>query len=177
MRRAPLGSAYQRKGQDITRLLAENPHFLKVAYVDQTPAAPPMAANATAGAASECPGAGTRRGLAGSDGGGGGGGWQPRFWSVLVRWDRTAPNGRGGSGALVECCRVALPGEPVRLVGEAKANNQNAALPFVRGQAVQAVDMNQDLSLEDAVKMRVVHECFDDHTKVRDSNTACTHSS
>ena len=37
---------------------------------------------------------------------------------------------------------VELPG-PI-LVGEGKPNNQNHAIIFTRGEAVQAIDMNQD---------------------------------
>ena len=47
-----------------------------------------------------------------------------------------------------------LPGDI--LVGEGKPNNQNHALIFTRGEAVQAIDMNQDATLEDAIKIRQV---------------------
>lgn len=49
-----------------------------------------------------------------------------------------------------------LPGHI--LVGEGKPNNQNHAIIFTRGEAVQAIDMNQDASLEDAIKIRQVNE-------------------
>lgn len=47
-----------------------------------------------------------------------------------------------------------LPGQI--LVGEGKPNNQNHAIIFTRGEAVQAIDMNQDATLEDAIKIRQV---------------------
>lgn len=43
-------------------------------------------------------------------------------------------------------------------MGEGKPNNQNHAIIFTRGEAVQAIDMNQDASLEDAIKIRQVNE-------------------
>ena len=75
------------------------------------------------------------------------------FYSVLIRFDQDQND-------LVECYRVRLPGEPIR-VGEAKPNNQNHAVPFLKGCAIQAIDMNQDCSLEDALKMRVMQEFFE----------------
>ena len=49
---------------------------------------------------------------------------------------------------------VQLPGHI--LVGEGKPNNQNHAVIFTRGEAIQAIDMNQDAALEDAIKIRQV---------------------
>ncbi|CAN0484973.1 unnamed protein product, partial [Hapterophycus canaliculatus] len=49
---------------------------------------------------------------------------------------------------------VQLPGQI--LVGEGKPNNQNHAVIFTRGEAIQAIDMNQDAALEDAIKIRQV---------------------
>ena len=43
-------------------------------------------------------------------------------------------------------------------MGEGKPNNQNHALIFTRGEAIQAIDMNQDATLEDAIKIRQVNE-------------------
>lgn len=44
------------------------------------------------------------------------------------------------------CCqeiyRIRLPGKPTE-VGEGKPNNQNHAIIFTRGEALQAIDMNQ----------------------------------
>ena len=80
-----------------------------------------------------------------------------RWWSVLIRFDSAA-------NAVNEVYRVELPGDPVGgkgLVGEKKPNNQNHALPFTRGSAVQAIDMNMDMTFEDAVKMRCLQEEFE----------------
>lgn len=41
-------------------------------------------------------------------------------------------------------------------MGEGKPNNQNHAVIFTRGEAIQAIDMNQDAVLEDAIKIRQV---------------------
>jgi 1,3-beta-glucan synthase len=42
-----------------------------------------------------------------------------------------------------------------------KPNNQNHALIFTRGEAVQAIDMNQDLFLEEALKLPCLTAEFD----------------
>jgi len=47
---------------------------------------------------------------------------------------------------------VKLPGKI--LVGEGKPNNQNHAIIFTTGEAIQAIDMNQDGYLEEAIKQR-----------------------
>jgi hypothetical protein len=41
-----------------------------------------------------------------------------------------------------EIYRIRLPGKPTD-VGEGKPNNQNHAIVFTRGEALQAIDMNQ----------------------------------
>ncbi|XP_023756013.1 putative callose synthase 8 [Lactuca sativa] len=51
-----------------------------------------------------------------------------------------------------EIYRVKLPGPPN--IGEGKPENQNHAIIFTRGEALQAIDMNQDNYLEEAIKMR-----------------------
>ncbi|KAI3712123.1 hypothetical protein L1987_70672 [Smallanthus sonchifolius] len=51
-----------------------------------------------------------------------------------------------------EIYRVKLPGSPN--LGEGKPENQNHAIIFTRGEALQAIDMNQDNYLEEAIKMR-----------------------
>ncbi|KAI3789511.1 hypothetical protein L2E82_02310 [Cichorium intybus] len=51
-----------------------------------------------------------------------------------------------------EVYRVKLPGSPN--IGEGKPENQNHAIIFTRGEALQAIDMNQDNYLEEAIKMR-----------------------
>eukprot|EP00250_Pteridium_aquilinum_P011201 c19900_g1_i1 orf=712-6561(-) len=48
--------------------------------------------------------------------------------------------------------KIKLPGKPI--LGEGKAENQNHAIIFTRGEALQAIDMNQDYYLEEALKMR-----------------------
>ncbi|KAL3696578.1 hypothetical protein R1sor_010654 [Riccia sorocarpa] len=67
------------------------------------------------------------------------------YSSVLVKWDPVLEQE-------VEIYRVELPG-PVR-VGEGKPENQNHALIFTRGDAVQTIDMNQENYFEEALKMR-----------------------
>lgn len=57
-----------------------------------------------------------------------------QYFSVLVKYDRIAQKE-------VEIFRVQLPG-PLKL-GEGKPENQNHALIFTRGDAVQTIDMNQ----------------------------------
>jgi len=41
-----------------------------------------------------------------------------------------------------EIYRIKLPGKPTD-IGEGKPNNQNHAIIFTRGEALQAIDMNQ----------------------------------
>ncbi|KAI5059885.1 hypothetical protein GOP47_0024305 [Adiantum capillus-veneris] len=68
-----------------------------------------------------------------------------KYYSVLVKYDPLL-------GIEVEIYRVQLPG-PTRL-GEGKPENQNHALIFTRGDAIQTVDMNQDNCFEEALKIR-----------------------
>ncbi|CAA0808476.1 Putative callose synthase 8 [Striga hermonthica] len=51
-----------------------------------------------------------------------------------------------------EIYRIKLPGQPN--IGEGKPENQNHSIIFTRGEALQAIDMNQDNYLEEALKMR-----------------------
>ncbi|KAH7859639.1 hypothetical protein Vadar_003621 [Vaccinium darrowii] len=67
------------------------------------------------------------------------------YYSVLVKYDQQLERE-------VEIYRVQLPG-PLKL-GEGKPENQNHALIFTRGDAVQTIDMNQDNYFEEALKMR-----------------------
>lgn len=67
------------------------------------------------------------------------------YYSVLVKYDQQLERE-------VEIYRVKLPG-PLKL-GEGKPENQNHALIFTRGDAVQTIDMNQDSYFEEALKMR-----------------------
>ncbi|RLN41050.1 callose synthase 9 [Panicum miliaceum] len=53
---------------------------------------------------------------------------------------------------------IKLPGNPK--LGEGKPENQNHAIIFTRGNAVQTIDMNQDNYFEEALKMRNLLEEF-----------------
>ncbi|CAL4963325.1 unnamed protein product [Urochloa decumbens] len=72
---------------------------------------------------------------------------EKQYYSVLVKGDDE------------EIYRIKLPGKPTD-VGEGKPNNQNHAIIFTRGEALQAIDMNQDNYLEEAFKMRNLLEEF-----------------
>ncbi|KAL7142126.1 hypothetical protein ABFS83_08G102300 [Erythranthe nasuta] len=76
---------------------------------------------------------------------------EKEYFSVLVKYDRTLDKE-------VEIYRVKLPG-PLKL-GEGKPENQNHAIIFTRGDAVQTIDMNQDNYFEEALKMRNLLEEF-----------------
>ncbi|KAF7834153.1 callose synthase 5 [Senna tora] len=64
-----------------------------------------------------------------------------------------------------EIYRIKLPG-PAK-IGEGKPENQNHAVIFTRGEALQAIDMNQDNYLEEALKMRNLLEEFSENHGVR----------
>uniref|UniRef100_A0A0D9WML4 1,3-beta-glucan synthase n=1 Tax=Leersia perrieri TaxID=77586 RepID=A0A0D9WML4_9ORYZ len=64
-----------------------------------------------------------------------------------------------------EIYRIKLPG-PAKL-GEGKPENQNHAIVFTRGEALQTIDMNQDNYLEEALKMRNLLEEFHENHGVR----------
>ncbi|KAJ4825933.1 Callose synthase 5 [Turnera subulata] len=64
-----------------------------------------------------------------------------------------------------EIYRIKLPG-PAKL-GEGKPENQNHAIIFTRGEALQTIDMNQDNYLEEAFKMRNLLEEFNEDHGVR----------
>lgn len=57
-----------------------------------------------------------------------------------------------------EIYSIKLPGNPK--LGEGKPENQNHAIVFTRGEAIQTIDMNQDNYLEEAIKMRNLLEEF-----------------
>ncbi|KAM0864548.1 hypothetical protein ACQ4PT_043856 [Festuca glaucescens] len=78
-------------------------------------------------------------------------GGETEYFSVLVKYDQQLQQE-------VEIYRVKLPG-PLKL-GEGKPENQNHALIFTRGDAVQTIDMNQDNYFEEALKMRNLLEEF-----------------
>ncbi|KAM3247140.1 callose synthase 10 [Capsicum annuum] len=72
------------------------------------------------------------------------------FYSKLVKAD--------AHGKDQEIYSVKLPGDPK--LGEGKPENQNHAIVFTRGEAVQTIDMNQDNYLEEAMKVRNLLEEF-----------------
>ena len=47
---------------------------------------------------------------------------------------------------------IKLPGDPI--LGPGKPENQNHAIVFTRGEAVQSIDMNQEHYFEETLKMR-----------------------
>ncbi|XWS41048.1 hypothetical protein CRYUN_Cryun17cG0047500 [Craigia yunnanensis] len=73
---------------------------------------------------------------------------QKVYYSVLVK---------GGEKLDEEIYRIKLPGPPTE-IGEGKPENQNHAIIFTRGEALQTIDMNQDNYFEEAYKMRNVLE-------------------
>ncbi|CAI0457504.1 unnamed protein product [Linum tenue] len=83
---------------------------------------------------------------------------EAEYYSVLVKYDQEQQRE-------VEVYRVRLPG-PLKL-GEGKPENQNHAFIFTRGDAVQTIDMNQDNSFEEALKMRNLLEEFKVHYGIR----------
>lgn len=72
------------------------------------------------------------------------------YYSKLVKAD--------GNGKDQEVYSIKLPGDPK--LGEGKPENQNHAIIFTRGEAIQTIDMNQDNYLEEAMKMRNLLEEF-----------------
>ncbi|VFQ58885.1 unnamed protein product [Cuscuta campestris] len=80
------------------------------------------------------------------------------YYSVLVKYDQILKKE-------VEIYRIKLPG-PLKL-GEGKPENQNHAIIFTRGDAVQTIDMNQDNYFEEALKMRNLLEEFKVHHGIR----------
>ncbi|CAA2989252.1 callose synthase 5 [Olea europaea subsp. europaea] len=64
-----------------------------------------------------------------------------------------------------EIYRIKLPGSAK--MGEGKPENQNHAIIFSRGEALQTIDMNQDNYLEEALKMRNLLEEFNEDHGVR----------
>nr|XP_043640134.1 callose synthase 12 [Erigeron canadensis]XP_043640135.1 callose synthase 12 [Erigeron canadensis] len=83
------------------------------------------------------------------------------YYSVLVKYDRDIEKE-------VEIYRVKLPG-PLKL-GEGKPENQNHALIFTRGDAVQTIDMNQDNYFEEALKIRNLLEEYKQKYGLRKPN-------
>ncbi|KAG5545325.1 hypothetical protein RHGRI_017700 [Rhododendron griersonianum] len=83
---------------------------------------------------------------------------EKEYYSVLVKYDQQLEKE-------VEIYRVQLPG-PLKL-GEGKPENQNHALIFTRGDAVQTIDMNQDNYFEEALKMRNLLEEYRQYYGIR----------
>uniref|UniRef100_A0AAU6MUF6 1,3-beta-glucan synthase n=1 Tax=Paeonia lactiflora TaxID=35924 RepID=A0AAU6MUF6_PAELC len=79
-----------------------------------------------------------------------GGDISKEYYSKLVKADV--------HGKDQEIYSIKLPGDPK--LGEGKPENQNHAIVFTRGEAVQTIDMNQDNYLEEAMKMRNLLEEF-----------------
>ncbi|KAK4760517.1 hypothetical protein SAY87_005410 [Trapa incisa] len=79
------------------------------------------------------------------------------FYSKLVKAD---VNGKD-----MEIYSIKLPGNPK--LGEGKPENQNHAVIFTRGNAVQTIDMNQDNYFEEALKMRNLLEEFNRNHGIR----------
>ncbi|KAK6283788.1 hypothetical protein POUND7_002740 [Theobroma cacao] len=80
------------------------------------------------------------------------------YYSVLVKYDQQRQEE-------VEIYRIRLPG-PLKL-GEGKPENQNHAIIFTRGDAIQTIDMNQDNYFEEALKMRNLLEEFKTNYGIR----------
>nr|KYP44555.1 Callose synthase 12 [Cajanus cajan] len=83
---------------------------------------------------------------------------EKEYYSVLVKYDQQLQKE-------VEIYRVKLPG-PLKL-GEGKPENQNHAIIFTRGDAVQTIDMNQDNYFEEALKMRNLLEEYSHYYGIR----------
>ncbi|CAM9242110.1 unnamed protein product, partial [Phaeothamnion confervicola] len=146
------------KADDIDRLLKRFPN-LRVAYIDElrmtragqseffsvlikaAPGDDAVGAVGNGGGVGVGVGAESAMALAG----GGFGGGEP---SVPVKMQQ----------GVQEVFRVKLPGNPV--IGEGKPENQNHAIIFTRGEAIQAIDMNQEGYFEEALKMRSLLQEF-----------------
>ncbi|XWS12648.1 hypothetical protein CRYUN_Cryun37aG0108100 [Craigia yunnanensis] len=83
---------------------------------------------------------------------------EDEYYSVLVKYDQQLQRE-------VEIYRIRLPG-PLKL-GEGKPENQNHAIIFTRGDAIQTIDMNQDNYFEEALKMRNLLEEFKTNYGIR----------
>ncbi|XP_056842826.1 callose synthase 9-like isoform X1 [Raphanus sativus] len=79
------------------------------------------------------------------------------YYSKLVKADI--------SGKDKEVYSIRLPGDPK--LGQCKTENQNHAIVFTRGNALQTIDMNQDNYFEEALKMRNLLEEFDQDHGIR----------
>lgn len=79
------------------------------------------------------------------------------YYSVLI--DGHCPI-QGETRERVPKYRIRLPGNPI--LGDGKADNQNNALIFYRGEYLQLIDANQDNYLEECLKIRNVLGEFED---------------
>ncbi|GMH11510.1 hypothetical protein Nepgr_013351 [Nepenthes gracilis] len=92
---------------------------------------------------------------------------QKVYYSILVK---TLPKSSGSSepGQNLDqvIYKIKLPGPAI--LGEGKPENQNHAIIFTRGEALQTIDMNQDNYMEEALKMRnLLQEFLKKHGGVR----------
>ncbi|GJT70140.1 callose synthase 9, partial [Tanacetum coccineum] len=82
---------------------------------------------------------------------------QTKFFSKLVKGDI--------NGNEEEVYSIELPGQ--FKLGEGKPENQNHAIVFTRGNAVQTIDMNQDNYFEETLKMRNLLQEFHKNHGIR----------
>ena len=73
---------------------------------------------------------------------------------MLIKSERSPT----GHASIKEVYRIQLPGNPI--LGEGKPENQNHAIIFTRGEALQTLDMNQANYFEEALKLRNLLEEF-----------------
>ncbi|XP_031373248.1 callose synthase 2-like [Punica granatum] len=77
------------------------------------------------------------------------------YYSALVKAalpSKSIDSSEPGQSLDQEIYRIKLPGPA--MLGEGKPENQNHAIIFTRGEALQTIDMNQDNYMEEAFKMR-----------------------
>ncbi|XP_047321239.1 callose synthase 3-like [Impatiens glandulifera] len=90
------------------------------------------------------------------------------YYSALVK--ATLPKSSNSSEPVQyldqDIYRIKLPGPAI--LGEGKPENQNHAIIFTRGEALQTIDMNQENYMEEAFKMRnLLQELLKKHDGVR----------
>src|SRR5213076_2640958 len=83
---------------------------------------------------------------------------EPKMFSVLINGYCKKLSG----GKREPIYRIQLPGDPI--LGDGKADNQNHAIIFYRGEYIQLIDANQDNYLEECLKIRSVLAEFDEIT-------------
>ncbi|WBW73469.1 cell wall 1,3-beta-glucan synthase catalytic subunit Bgs3 [Schizosaccharomyces osmophilus] len=82
-------------------------------------------------------------------------GEEPKVYATLINGFCPIENGRR-----LPKYRIRLSGNPI--LGDGKADNQNMALPFVRGEYLQVIDANQDNYIEECLKIRSVLSEFEE---------------